>query len=145
MGDISSQCFPSIDHSKLMDILKERIRDKRFLEVIHKALKAGYADKKDIKGSLIGTPPQGSSISTILSNIYMDKLDKFVEKLASQTDKGLRRRLNPKYEPPVKNKRLVSSKSLKKKRLQKLLMLQTATLLADTEFRRLFYVRYADD
>lgn len=78
-----------------MNILGERIRDNRFLDIVLKALKAGYMEKNKMEASLIGTP-QGSIISPILSNIYMDKFDKFMEELISKTDKG-KRKLNPKY------------------------------------------------
>lgn len=79
-----------------MDILEERIKDRRFLDLIQKALNAGYVESGTMKASLIGTP-QGSIISPILSNIYMDKFDKFVEELSVKFDRGNKRRLNPAY------------------------------------------------
>lgn len=68
-----------------METLGERIQDQRFLELIRKALKAGYLDNKSVKADIIGTP-QGSIISPILANIYLHKLDLFVETLKKEFD-----------------------------------------------------------
>ncbi|KAG6001724.1 hypothetical protein E4U21_003885 [Claviceps maximensis] len=57
-GDIS-KCFDAIDHNKLMNILSERIKDQRFLDLIRKALKAGYMEFRTYSHSIAGTP-QGS-------------------------------------------------------------------------------------
>ena len=68
-----------------MEILRERIVDQRFLELIGKALKAGYLDGKVKKIDIAGTP-QGSIISPILANIYLHKLDVFVESIKREFD-----------------------------------------------------------
>lgn len=75
-GDISS-CFDSFDHSILLSILNEKIKDNRFLRLISNLLKAGYLEDWKFNTTLSGVP-QGGVCSPILSNIYLDQLDKFV-------------------------------------------------------------------
>ena len=77
-----------------MGILSLRIKDQRFLELIRKALKAGYYEFNKYSHSLVGTP-QGSIVSPILSNIYLDKLDKFVAELKEEFDLGTKASVNP--------------------------------------------------
>ena len=76
-GDISD-CFGSLDHEILLKILAEKIHDNRFLRLIRNMLKAGYLEDWEYHETLSGIP-QGGVVSPILSNIYLDKLDKFVE------------------------------------------------------------------
>ena len=77
-ADIST-FFDSIHHHKLLEILKLRISDQRFLNLIHQMLKVGYWEKTEgHQKSIVGTP-QGSIISPILSNIYLNELDQWVE------------------------------------------------------------------
>jgi retron-type reverse transcriptase len=77
-----------------MNIINKRIKDPRFLELIRKALKAGYMEGTIYSSSLVGTP-QGSIISPILLNIYMDHFDKYIEKLASEFNIGPSASRNP--------------------------------------------------
>lgn len=79
-----------------MSIIEEKIYDKKFTNLIRKALKAGYLEGRYIIHSLSGSP-QGSVISPILCNIYMDKLDKFIKKLTLNFNKGVTPRPNPVY------------------------------------------------
>lgn len=76
-GDISD-CFGSLDHDIMIKILGENIRDNRFLRMIRNMLTAGYLEDWRYHQSLSGSP-QGGVVSPILSNIYLDKLDVFVE------------------------------------------------------------------
>jgi group II intron reverse transcriptase/maturase len=95
-GDISD-CFGSLDHEILLGILAEKIHDNRFLRLIRNMLKAGYLEDWEYHDTLSGCP-QGGTVSPILSNIYLDKLDKFVEQeLIPQDTRGARRRPNPEY------------------------------------------------
>jgi len=77
-----------------MSILEERIQDQRFLDLIRKALKAGYMEFRKYSHTVAGTP-QGSIISPILANIYLDKLDKFVAELKKEFDVGSKASINP--------------------------------------------------
>lgn len=77
-GDIQN-CFDDIDHEQLIEIIREKIKDERFINLIRKLLNAGYQDLDEVrKVSLAGTP-QGGIVSPILANIYLHKLDEFVE------------------------------------------------------------------
>ncbi|GAK84669.1 retron-type RNA-directed DNA polymerase [Vibrio ponticus] len=77
-GDIKG-FFDNISHEILMSTLRERIKDERFLNLIQKALNAGYMQFGRTLNSIVGTP-QGSVVSPMLANIYLDKFDKWVEK-----------------------------------------------------------------
>lgn len=76
-GDIAD-CFGSLDHQVMVAILTEKIHDGRFLELIERMLKAGYLEDWRWNATLSGAP-QGGIASPILSNIYLDRLDQFVE------------------------------------------------------------------
>src|SRR6266581_1947652 len=95
-GDISA-CFDSLSHDLLLNTLAEHIHDGRFLRLIRELLKAGYLEDWQWNRTLSGAP-QGSIIGPILSNIYLSKLDDFVEQtLIPAYTKGDRRRANPAY------------------------------------------------
>ena len=76
-GDIKG-CFDNIDHEVLLSVLGEKLHDNRFLRLLRYLLKAGYIEDWKYGRTLSGTP-QGGIVSPILSNIYLDRLDKFVE------------------------------------------------------------------
>src|SRR6266508_6847622 len=80
-----------------MHILRENIQDNRFLRLIEGALKAGYCEEWTYHPTLSGTP-QGGIASPILSNIYMDRLDRFVqETLIPEFTQSPKRKMNPTY------------------------------------------------
>lgn len=70
--------FDTVNHDKLISILRERVNDSKTLHLIRAYLRAGILDKGLVSSSTIGTP-QGGPISVILSNIYLDKFDKELE------------------------------------------------------------------
>ena len=70
--------FDTVNHDKLISILRERVNDSKTLHLIRAYLQAGILDKGLVSSSAIGTP-QGGPISVILSNIYLDKFDKELE------------------------------------------------------------------
>src|SRR5260370_14578538 len=95
-GDIRA-CFDEIDHATLVTILKKKIQDQRFLNLIWKLLNAGYMDLHGRKKeSLIGSP-QGSLVTPILANIYLHELDESVAGLQTKREKGKRKRHNLTY------------------------------------------------
>ena len=76
-GDISD-CFGSLDHSIMVSILAEKIHDGRFLRLIGGLLRAGYLEDWRYHRTLSGAP-QGGVVSPVLSNIYLDRLDTYIE------------------------------------------------------------------
>lgn len=70
--------FDTVNHDKLISILRENVNDATTLHLIRAYLRAGVLDNGLIKSTTVGTP-QGGPISVILSNIYLDKFDKELE------------------------------------------------------------------
>lgn len=155
-GDIKG-FFDNIDHDVMIHILAERIKDERFLRLIRKFLKAGYLENWVYHNTYSGTP-QGGIISPILANIYLDKLDCFVEKLKAEFDLGICRKIHPvSYKLSMKHgilaKKLRSSSSEEEKRMltEQMRAVERERMQFphsdpfDTGFKRIQYVRYADD
>lgn len=145
-GDLSA-CYDSIDHTMLLKILSESFQDNRFIQLINRLLKAGYMENWKYNKSHSGVP-QGSIIGPILSNILLDRLDKHVEHiLIPANNRGKGRRTNPKY------LRLTMQVSMMRKQgnwdqakqLRQLVQGMPSKDSCDLNYRRLWYVRYADD
>ena len=145
-GDIKA-CFDSLSHEILLAALAEHIHDGRFLRLIREQLQAGYLEEWKYHTTLSGAP-QGGIVSPILSNIYLNKLDSYIEKiLIPMYTKGDRRKENRQYANLLgKSYRLRKKGQYKeaakvRKSAQKL----PSVDLFDPDYRRLKYVRYADD
>jgi len=145
-GDLRA-CFDNLDHGVLDGILAEKIHDGRFLRLIGHMLRAGYLEDWRWYPTYSGSP-QGGVCSPVLSNVYLDKLDQFVETvLLPAYNGGKRRRSNPAYEA-IENalaraKRRGAVKELAALRQQRRLLPSQDP--NDPDYRRLRYVRYADD
>jgi group II intron reverse transcriptase/maturase len=145
-GDIA-QCFDKLDHKVLISILGEKLHDNRFLQLIQNLLQAGYLEEWTYHQTLSGSP-QGGVVSPILSNIYLDKLDKYVETmLLPKYNQGKTRKDNPEYR---KIQRQIEK--MRKRGNGKGLRMMYAKLHLlpkgdpdDPNYRRLYYLRYADD
>lgn len=141
-GDIT-KCFDSIDHNMLIGVLEERVKDRKFINLIRKALKAGYFEFNRLEISLAGTP-QGSIISPILANIFLDKLDKFVEHLKINFDVGERASINPVWKR-MENAMYRAKDIQEKVMIRKEMLKFKSKLAVDPSFKKLVYIRYADD
>ena len=155
-GDIKG-FFDNIDHDVLVQILRERISDDRFIRLIRKFLKAGYVEDWTFHNTYSGTP-QGGIVSPILANIYLDKLDKYVKEYIRHFDKGTKRR-SGKESNDLTNERKRTVRKLRKVKDGAEKAALVARLKAieqeraafpsgdemDGSYRRLKYIRYADD
>ena len=70
--------FDTVNHDKLVSILRERVKDDITLHLIRSILKSGIMEDGLVSPSEEGVP-QGSPVSCVLSNIYLDKFDKELE------------------------------------------------------------------
>ena len=145
-GDIS-QCFDKLDHELLLSTRSQHIHDGRFLNLMRELFDAGDMQDWTFNETLSGVP-QGGIVSPILSNILLDKLDKFVEThLIPKYTRGVKRRPNPEYHQlRCKSQRRRQQGNVEeaeglRKQMQSLPSVDTY----DPEYRRLKYVRYADD
>lgn len=155
-GDIKG-FFDNIDHEVLVNILKKRIEDERFIRLIRKFLKAGYVEQWKYNPTYSGTP-QGGIISPILANIYLNEFDEYMDKYAKTFNKGKARRVSSEYRWLESHIRGLKQKYqratdadkrealyLKYKEERKKLLRTPCKMDMDEEYKRLRYVRYADD
>ena len=145
-GDVSD-CFGSFDHEIMVSTLAEKIHDNRFLRLMRNMLKAGYLEDWRWNATLSGVP-QGGVVSPVMSNIYLHKLDNFVETvLIPEYTRGGRRRQDAEYA----RVRAASVRARKRgdhakaRELRKRLRSMPSGDPRDPGYRRLNYARYADD
>jgi group II intron reverse transcriptase/maturase len=145
-GDVAD-CFGSFDHEIMLSTLAEKIHDNRFLRLLRNMLKAGYLEDWVWNATLSGVP-QGGVVSPVLSNIYLHRLDKFVETvLIPEYTRGRIRRQSTEYA------RVRAARDRAHKRGDHALARELCKQLRglpsgdprDPGFRRLHYARYADD
>jgi len=145
-GDISA-CFDKIDHTILLDIIREKFQDNRFINLISMLLKAGYLEDWKFNATLSGSA-QGSVTGPIFSNLVLNRLDKYVEQeLIPVYTCGKQRKTNPPY-----GRITVQASEARKRKNWELadkLHKQSQSMPSkdpnDPNFKRLWYVRYADD
>lgn len=155
-GDIKG-FFDNINHNVLIQTLEERIVDQRFIRLIRKFLNAGYIEDWKFHKTYSGTP-QGGIISPILANIYLNKLDKYMKEYIQRFDKGKNRKrseesrsIGYKIRWAREKLRMVTDETEKEEWTLRLKALQKESVLIpsgdemDSNYRRLKYVRYADD
>jgi group II intron reverse transcriptase/maturase len=145
-GDIKA-CFDSLSHEMLLATLTQHIHDGRFLRLMRELLQAGYLEEWKYHTTLSGAP-QGGIVSPTLSNIYLSKLDTYVENvLIPMYTKGARRKKNREYDNllcqayRLRKRGQYTEAAKARKAAQKL----PSVDLNDADYRRLKYVRYADD
>jgi group II intron reverse transcriptase/maturase len=145
-GDIA-QCFDTLDHTTLMSILSEDIHDGRFLHLVETLLQAGYLENWRYHATYSGSP-QGSILSPLLANIYLAKLDRYVETtLIPAHTRGDKRHYNLAYTRLLEkaHRRKRAGNRVEAAALRRQMQRLPSHDPADPSYRRLRYVRYADD
>ena len=153
-GDIKG-CFDNFDHHVLINILRRRIKDEKFLSLMWKFLKAGYMEQWEYHKTYSGTP-QGSGMSPVLANIYLSELDTFMEEYKARFDtEPFKRNASKEYEKIARRyrkakKKLDAGNPSKEdirefKAAQKLKLSTPYADVLDARFKRIQYNRYADD
>lgn len=130
-GDIS-KCFDTFDHKLLVHLVSKRVNDKGFIDLLHKALRAGYMFQGQFYSPELGSP-QGSILSPILCNILLHGLDEFVLDLQKNFQAGKRRKTNPIW------RKLTRAGQIKEVHDRNI----GSRLHIDPSYKRLKYVRYA--
>jgi hypothetical protein len=142
--------FDNLDHTIMVCVLNQCITDKRFLHLIEQFLRAGYIEDWQHHRTYSGTP-QGGNLSPLLSNIYLNELDRWMETKISKFNKGEKRQLTPEYKRSVDRRRRAKKKARTSgdwstyKTLTAQMLDTPASDSQDPEFRRMTYCRYADD
>lgn len=158
-GDIHA-CFDSFNHHTIIRLLRKRIDDEMFLQLIWKFLKAGYMEQWTYNRTYSGVP-QGSGVSPVLANVYLHELDKFMEEYAQKYNRGKKKQMNSDYKKVVKKASYYRCMGKKKwadlspeerwernkhlKMLEKQTRQLTPTEPLDETYKRIQYTRYADD
>jgi len=154
-----SKCFDKIHHEILLKLVS-RYCDQALVELIRKLLNAGYVDIHNLPDRTLygvkGTP-QGSLISPILCNLYLHELDQFAQSLTK--DEKFNRGAERNYTTEFKQRQTLTDEDkmvlkaypeLKRsitrvKHKRRVLAMKASRDPDDLDFRRLYYVRYADD
>lgn len=146
-GDIA-QYFDSIDHHLLLELLSESIHDHRFLTLIRRLLQAGYLEDWHYHRTLSGTP-QGGVVSPILANLYLHQFDRYVTgTLIPAYTRGEQRSVNPEHQRLCNQLRTLKGKPGRGAEVRAIIKARRklpSKIPDDPEYRRLWYVRYADD
>lgn len=157
-GDIKA-CFDSFDHHVLINILRKRIDDEAFIGLMWKFLKAGYMEQWQYHMTYTGTP-QGSGMSPILANIYLNELDRHMDEYKAKFYSPTRT-VNPAHRNmaskifhyKAKNDKVWDklSDDEKKQCARKLRQMRSEQRslpphsVQETSYKVIQYVRYADD
>jgi RNA-directed DNA polymerase len=152
--------FDNIDHGILLNLLRKKIDDERFIRLIEGMLRAGYMEKWSFHATYSGSP-QGGVVSPILANVYLHELDEFLQRFKVRFDKGKRRSENPRYRnltiaiyarrcriDRLKAAGRLAEVANVQRKIKELeaerLPLRSRDWL-DPNYRRLLFCRYADD
>jgi RNA-directed DNA polymerase len=152
--------FDTIPQDLLIALLKKKIEDTRFIDLIQAMLDAGYLEDWQYHATYSGVP-QGSIVSPILANVFLHELDLFMKTMKDQYRKGKTRRINPVHKRHTKRiaqlrkkgdilrkegkaeefqdiKREIRKVDAIRKRL-------SSVDPFDQKYKRLYFCRYADD
>lgn len=139
-----TKCFDTIPHSQLMQVLRKKVQCEKTQTLILSSLKAGHIQMggTSVKSQL-GTP-QRSILSPLICNIYMHEFDTFMDILISSFNRGKKRKVLPRYNNLIDKLKKVKTAEEKQELREQCHQLPRQNPM-DSNFKRLSYVRYADD
>ena len=134
-GDIT-QMYSTLNHTILTNLIKKKVDDQAFIDLLYKYMRTEYREERGKDMPMKIGVSQGGVLSPLLSNIYMHPFDEWMEGyLVPKFTRGNRRKANPEY---TKSVRSGSSRDAIVKGIR-------PGLGNDSSYRRLKYIRYADD
>jgi len=140
------KCFDAFNQHKLINIIGKRISDQRFINLIWKLFRAGYLEDFKTWTTSLTEVPQGGVISPILSNIYLHELDIYIINLINKFNKGIHRATNQEYSNYRSKYNYWKNKDENSAKIYLYLNKSTTSKNPkDIGYRRLRYIRYADD
>lgn len=129
----------------MIELLRKKIVDPRFLEIITKFLKTGVKDPKTgIRTKTTLGIPKGGILSPILCNIVLHQFDEYMERLTDKYHQGKRRAKNREYQKLEYRRRTSSLMSERRRLLMEMRKVGNVDKF-DPKFKRMKYIRYADD
>jgi group II intron reverse transcriptase/maturase len=147
-GDIS-KCFDKIPHKIINNIIESTVTCDKTLILIRKSLTAGYIDPDN--GLHIipseGTP-QGSVLSPLLANIVLNELDEYMTKSISTFEKGKKKARNKEYDKITSQIQWLQKSKPGSPEIKRLAIERRnipSMIHDDPNFKRMKYLRYADD
>jgi retron-type reverse transcriptase len=152
-GDLRkwSSAFETINHEKLMKTLKLHIKCNKTLSIIHSGLKAGYLDELGTFHNTLEGTPQGNILSPLLCNIFLNKLDEYIDELKQKYHSKIidKKILNSKYNSISNRLKYIRKQMINKQELNKLLKTEKSKLIhkiiVTPRITKIHYIRYADD
>lgn len=140
-------CFEKIDAQKLLALIGHSIKDERFMKLLRDMLKTNVLSDWQYDGTFSGTP-QGGVISPLLTNIFLNQLDRYIEnELMPHHTRGEKRTVNPEY-AALSRARRQAQKEADHELYHSLVKQQRRLPYGkpfDPTYRRLKYVRYGDN
>ena len=153
--------FDNIDHEIMIECLRSKIDDEKFIGLVRSMLKAGYLDDFQFHNTYSGTP-QGGIVSPLLANVVLHELDQFMQAKQQAFNKGEKRRKNRDYwlitkqiahwrmRIDILTKRGVFEFELDElrgriRKLEAERLKHASVVMDDENYRRFHYIRYADD
>ena len=138
-GDIR-KFFDTVDHGTLINLIKRRVKDGAFLQLLKKGLETRIIHPEgETEISKIWVP-QGGVLSPLLSNIYLDELDRWVERKQEEIEGGLFLHSRPQAAPLRNNPEYIKlTKRLRDPHIS------PRTLYRDSINIHIRYIRFVDD
>lgn len=139
--------FDKINIKKLINILKLKIDDQRFFDILNKFFNSKILSITFKSDNSIRSVLESNMLSLLLLNIYLNEFDKFIESLMLEFNKGKERKRNTKYRSATEWRKFTNKTISERNRVLKNLRKQgiTSTNLRDPNYKKIRYARYADN